>query len=71
MLTTQEYIFMSVSPESKASPNTVEVDDLQGQRDGNTLFYWDVINLHEFATAVAGKMKVDFNFKCQAVSFWG
>lgn len=62
---------MSVSPESKASPNTVEVDDLQGQRDGNTLFYWDVINLHEFATAVAGKMKVDFNFKCQAVSFWG
>ncbi len=71
MLTLQGCIFMSGSPESAANgPDTVRGDHLQGQREGNTLVYWDVINMYEFATTVRGKMTLDFNFKCQTVSFW-
>lgn len=62
---------MSASPESIANgPDTVRGDHLQGQRDGNTLVYQDVINMHEHATAVRGKIILDFNFNCQIMSFW-
>lgn len=58
-------------PRKQSEPDTTGVAGVQRHRDGSTLFYWDMINLHECATTAADKIIVDVNFKCQALSNWG
>lgn len=56
MQTPQGCILMSINMESVAnSTDTIREDHLQGQRDGNTLAYLGVMNMHELVTTVRGK----------------
>lgn len=56
MLAPQGCIFMNVNPQSMAnSADTIRRDHLQGDRDGNTLVYLGVMNMHELVTTVRGK----------------